>query len=81
MVREQKKQEGGIEALKELEQVTYSEIKKINAIRKQEFKEELNTGYFFFVVFDTNAERDKWLKERNLTLVENYFIRADNFKY
>ena len=81
MVREQKKQGNGIEALAELEQVTYSEIQKINDIRKQEFKQEMNAGFFFSVVFYTNKERDQLLKERNLTLIENYFIRAEDFKY
>jgi len=80
MVRQQKKAQGGIEALKELEQETKSEIKKINDIRKQEFNEEMNAEYFFSVVFDTKTERDKWLKERNLTLIENFFIRANDFK-
>ena len=81
MVREQKKQEGGIEALKELEQETYSEIEKINGIRKREFESEMDAGYFFSIVFDTKAERDKWLADRGLTLVEGFFIKAQDFKY
>jgi hypothetical protein len=79
MVRKQKKQEPGLESLKDMEAKTEEEIKKYNSIRKQEFEDEMNTGYFFSVVFDTNAERDQWLKERNLTLVEEFFIRARNF--
>jgi hypothetical protein len=79
MVRKQKKQEPGIENLKDMEAKTEEEIKKYNGMRKQEFEDEMNTGYFFSVVFDTKAERDQWLKERNLTLIEDFFIRAKNF--
>jgi len=80
MVREMKKKEiKGIENLEALETETESEIKKLNDIRKQEFQNELNAGYFFSVVFDTKEERDKWLKERNLSLVEDFFIRAKDF--
>jgi hypothetical protein len=39
----------------------------------------MNTAYFFSVVFDTKAERDQWLKKRNLTLVEIFFIKAKDF--
>jgi hypothetical protein len=80
MVRQQKKKENGIKALEEAESKTDDQIKKYNDIRKQEFKDEMNTGYFFSVVFDTKAERDLWLKERNLTLVEEFFIKAKDFK-
>jgi len=79
MVRQQKKAQCGTEALAAYEKETESEIKKYNDIRKQEFKDEMNTGYFFSVVFDTKAERDKWLKDRNLTLEEEFFIRAKDF--
>ena len=74
------KAQGGIEALKELEAITDTEIKKLNGIRKEEFGDELDAGYFFSVVFDTRKERDLWLKEHNLNLVENFFIRAKDFK-
>jgi hypothetical protein len=79
MVRELKKEVKGIENLEALEKETGSEIKKLNDIRKKEFENELNAGYFFSVVFDTKEERDKWLKERNLSLVEDFFIRAKDF--
>jgi len=66
--------------LESQEKDTVSEIKKNNDIRKQEFNNEMNTGYFFSVVFDTKAERDQWLKERNLKLVEEFFIKIKDFK-
>ena len=80
MVRQQqKKAQGGIEALKELEAVTDKEIKKLNDTRREEFKDELDAGYFFSVVFDTRKERDLWLKKHNLSLVEDFFIKAKDF--
>jgi len=81
MVRTQKKARKGIENLEAMEKETDTEIKKYNDIRKQEFNDdEMNAGFFFSVVFDTNRERDQWLKERNLTLVEDFFIKAKDFK-
>jgi len=80
MVRKQKKAYQGVEELESQEKDTVSEIKKNNDIRKQEFNNEMNTGYFFSVVFDTKAERDQWLKERNLKLVEEFFIKIKDFK-
>jgi hypothetical protein len=80
MVRQQKKKKNGIEALEEFENITDIQVKKYNDIRKQEFNDEMNVGYFFSVVFDTNKERDLWLKERNLTLIEDFFIKAKDFK-
>ena len=81
MVREAKKQKTGIEALKELEVTTETEIKKLNDIRKEEFRDELDAGYFFSIVFNTRKERDQWLKERNLCLAEDFFIKAKDFKF
>ena len=80
MVRKLQKKSKGIEALEEMENVTDSEIKKLNDIRKQEFKDELDAGFFFSVVFDTRAERDAWLKRYNLKLIEDMFIKAKDFK-
>ena len=80
MVREQKKTFKGVEELESQEAATEAEIKKFNDIRKKEFDAEMDTGYFFSVVFETKAERDQWLKERNLSLEEDFFIRAKNFK-
>jgi len=79
MVRKLKKEIKGIGNLEALENETESEIKKYNDMRKQAFNDELNAGFFFSVVFDTKAERDQWLKERNLSLVEDFFIKAKDF--
>jgi len=79
MVRKLKKDVKGVETLEALETETESEVKKYNDARKQSFKDELDSGYFFSVVFDTRLERDQWLKKRNLSLVEDFFIKIKDF--
>jgi hypothetical protein len=80
MVRKLKKEVKGIENLEALEQETETEVKKYNDIRKQEFQAELDSAFYFSVVFQNRQERDQWLKERNLVLEEDIFIKARNFK-
>ena len=77
MVRELKT---GKKTLEELEAITDKQIESLDDIRKKEFKEELDTAYYFSIVFDTNTERDLWLKEHNLSLIDNFFIKAKDFK-
>jgi len=82
MVRKLVKEKKGIENIENLEALekeTETQISKYNDIRKQEFKDEMDTRFFFSVVFDTKSERDQWLKERNLKLVEDFFIKAKDF--
>ena len=82
MVRKQVSQKTvqGTEALEALEQEAESEVMKINDIRKKEFRSEMDSAFYFSVVFDSRAERDQWLRDHNLTLEEDFFIRSSNFK-
>ena len=80
MVRKQKKDQQGIEALEALEKETDAEIKKYNNIRKEEFDDEMDSRFFFSVVFDTKQERDQWLIKHNLKLTEEFYIKAKDFK-
>ena len=82
MVRKQVSQKPvqGTEALEVLEQEAESEVMKINDIRKKEFRSEMDSAFYFSVVFDSRAERDQWLRDHNLTLEEDFFIRSSNFK-
>ncbi|MDR1900981.1 MAG: hypothetical protein LBQ88_01680 [Treponema sp.] len=80
MVRQLKKPSRGPEALKELELVTDKEVNAIHAQRARDFKDELDLGFYFSVVFDNRRERDKWLKDHGLKLVEDFFIKAGDFK-
>ena len=79
MVRKLVKEKKGIENLEALEQETETQISKYNDARKQEFKDEMDTRFFFSVVFDTKSERDQWLEKRNLKLVEDFFIKIKDF--
>lgn len=80
MVRKLRKPAKGIEALEELEKATDLEVADIHKIRAQDFKDEMDLGFFFSVVFDTRKERDAWLKEHGLALTEDFFIKARDFK-
>jgi len=80
MVRKQQAQKTGIGALEDFEKEAEEEVKKINDIRKQEFKAEMDSAFYFSVVFDSRTERDQWLKNHDLTLEEDFFIKASNFK-
>jgi hypothetical protein len=80
MVRKLHKLVKGLEGLEELEKITDREVADIHKIRAQDFKDEMDLGFYFSVVFDTRKERDKWLKEHGLTLTEDFFIKARDFK-
>jgi hypothetical protein len=80
MVRRLHKPSKGVEALKELELATDNEVANIHSIRKRDFKSEMNAGFYFSVVFDTKDDRDIWLKKRNLKLVDDIFIKINDFK-
>ena len=81
MVRKQKSQMAvqGTEVLEAFEQEAESEVKKINDIRKKEFRSEMDSAFFFSVVFDTRAERDAWLKDHNIILEEDFFVKSKDF--
>jgi hypothetical protein len=80
MVRELKKPFKGLEQLEQLEKDCEEDVEAIHNQREKDFKAELDTGFYFSVVFDTREDRDKWLKERNLKLAEDFFIRIEDFK-
>jgi hypothetical protein len=80
MVRELKKPFKGLSELEQLEKDCEDEVKAVHDQKEKDFKAELDTGFYFSVVFDTSEERDAWLKERNLKLVEDFFIRIEDFK-
>lgn len=80
MVRELKKPFKGLAELEQLEKDCEEEVEAVHKQREKDFKAELDSGFYFSVVFDTKEERDAWLKERNLKLVEDFFIKIDDFK-
>jgi hypothetical protein len=78
MVRELKPPPKGIQALEELEKITDDEVEKVEKQREKDFKKEMDTAFYFSVVFDTREDRDKWLKDRKLKLIEDTFIKASD---
>lgn len=67
--------------ISELEK-TISEVEKyMEKVEKQRQKDfgELDTRFYFCVVFDTYEERNKWLEEHNVKLVEDVFVKAKDF--
>jgi hypothetical protein len=79
MVRELKKPSKGLGELEAMEKDTDRVVNEIERQREKDFKDELNTGFCFSVVFDTKGERDKWLQERGIKLVEDFFVKARDF--
>ena len=79
MVRELKKIKKGEELLADIESATNSDVLSIEKVRKEEFKNELDVGFFFSVVFDTRKERDEWLLSHGIKLEEDFFVKAKNF--
>jgi hypothetical protein len=80
MVREIKKPSKGLGGLEELEKDLDETVAGVHKQREKDFKDELDTGFYFSVVFDTHEEREAWLKAHNLKLVEDFFIKAEDFK-
>lgn len=76
MVREIKKTKKGLDALDEFESITSKEVDEISKKKEKDFSDELDSGFFFSVVFDTKEERDIWLSKRKIKLVEDMFVKA-----
>lgn len=80
MVREIKKVLKGEKGLEELEKETNKQVSEIEEQRKKAFDDaEMDTGFFFSVVFNTFNEREEWLKKHNIKLEEGFFVKAKNF--
>lgn len=79
MVRELKKIKKGEELLADIEAATNGDVLNIEEVRKEAFKNELDVGFFFSVVFDTRKERDEWLLSHGIRLEEDFFVKAKNF--
>ena len=82
MVRDLKKPVKGLEELEAMEKATYADMDEIEKRRQKLFEREneLNSGFYFSVVFNSRDERDKWLEARGLKLEEDCFIKARDFK-
>jgi hypothetical protein len=79
MVRELKKPSKGLSGLEELEKDCDAEVETVHKQLEKDFKSELDAGFFFSVVFNTKEERDQWLQDHGLKLIEDMFIKASDF--
>ena len=74
--------EKAMEQFEQLEKQRFEEVNKIKQIEFQENKkycDENDAAFYFSVVFNTKTERDKWLKEHNIVLEEDFFVKAEDF--
>lgn len=79
MIRKFNKQINPEEAIQKLEQAEMKKFESVEELRKKDFNDELDTAFYFSVVFNTRVERDKWLKEHNIVLTEDFFVKAEDF--
>ena len=79
MIRKFNKQINPEEAIQKLEQAEMKKFESVEELRKKDFDDELDTAFYFSVVFNTRSERDKWLQEHNIVLTEDFFVKADDF--
>ena len=80
MIRKLNKQQiNPEEAIQKLEQAEMKKFESVEELRKKDFDDELDTAFYFSVVFNTRVERDKWLQEHNIVLTEDFFVKAEDF--
>lgn len=79
MIRKFNKQINPEEAIQKLEQAEMKKFESVEELRKKDFDDELDTAFYFSVVFNTRVERDKWLQKHNIVLTEDFFVKAEDF--
>lgn len=79
MIRKLEKQVNPEEVIKKLEELEMKKFNQVEELREKDFDNEMDSAFYFSVVFNTRSERDKWLKEHNIVLTEDFFVKADDF--
>lgn len=79
MIRKLEKQINPEEVIKKLEELEMKKFNQVEELRKKDFNDEMDSAFYFSVVFNTRSERDKWLKEHDIVLTEDFFVKAENF--
>lgn len=79
MKRKLNKQFNPAETIQKLQDIEMAKVQEVEDIRKKQFNDELDTAFYFSVVFNTRAERDRWLQEHNIVLTEDFFVKAQDF--
>ena len=60
--------------LDKLENDNKNSVIAANELRRKQFEDELDSAFYFSVVFNTRRERDEWLKQHNISLIEDFLI-------
>lgn len=79
MIRKLEKQINPEEVIKKLEELEMKKFNQVEELREKDFNDEMDSAFYFSVVFNTRSERDKWLREHNIVLTEDFFVKADDF--
>lgn len=79
MIRKLEKQVNPEEVIKKLEELEMKKFNQVEELREKDFDDEMDSAFYFSVVFNTRSERDKWLREHNIVLTEDFFVKADDF--
>lgn len=79
MIRKLERQVNPEEVIKKLEELEAKKFNQVEELREKDFDDELDSAFYFSVVFNTRGERDKWLQEHNIVLTEDFFVKAEDF--
>lgn len=79
MKRTLNKNENPIELLQEAEKDLKSDIIDSKKTRDEILEQEMDTAFYFSVIFETREERDKFLNKYKITLQDNYSVLAKDF--
>lgn len=72
-----KTKEQALKELSELEDTTYNDVDNIKKERDREL--ELDTAFYFSVIFNDREERDAFLNKYKIKLHDNYSVMSEDF--
>lgn len=72
-----KTKEQALKELSELENDTYNDIDNIKQARDREL--EMDTAFYFSVIFNNREERDAFLNKYNIKLHDNFTVLSKEF--
>lgn len=79
MKRKLNKNENSIELLEQAEKDLKNDIIDSKKTRDGILEQEMDTAFYFSVIFETKEERDKFLNKYKITLQDNYSVLAKDF--
>lgn len=79
MVTKKIKRVDALEKLQKEEELNIKNINELKGTRINILDSEMDTAFYFSVIFNTREERDNWLKRHNIKLMDNYSVKAEDF--